>query len=44
MSYVADQLTAVPAPGSSLLRRISAFLKAIVSKIDLSDFPRSCCS
>ncbi|WP_284417945.1 MULTISPECIES: hypothetical protein [unclassified Bradyrhizobium] len=44
MSYVADELTAAPAAGPSPLRRLRALLKAIVSRIDLSHFPRSCCS
>ncbi|MGJ5178299.1 hypothetical protein ACQR16_09395 [Bradyrhizobium oligotrophicum] len=44
MSYVADELTAAPASGPSLLRRLGAVLKAIIARIDLSHFPRSCCN
>ncbi|MGC2774728.1 MAG: hypothetical protein WA418_03725 [Bradyrhizobium sp.] len=42
MSYAAQELTASP-PGASLLRRLRTLFKAIVSRIDLSDFPKSCC-
>ncbi|MGY3450976.1 hypothetical protein [Bradyrhizobium sp. ORS 285] len=44
MSYVADELTAVPSPHPTWLRRLGSLLKSIVSRIDLSHFPRSCCN
>ncbi|WP_283806115.1 hypothetical protein [Bradyrhizobium sp. ORS 375] len=44
MSTIADELTAVHAPGPSLLRRLCTLVKMIASRIDLSHFPRSCCS
>ncbi|CCE02590.1 hypothetical protein [Bradyrhizobium sp. STM 3809] len=44
MSTIADELTAAHTAGPSLLRRLGTFIKAIVSRIDLSHFPRSCCS
>ncbi|MGJ5205510.1 hypothetical protein [Bradyrhizobium sp. HKCCYLR20261] len=44
MSYIAEELTVAPVPDSSWLRRLRMLLKAIVSKIDLSHFPKSCCN
>lgn len=50
MSYVAEELTItastdVSRPAyMSWLRRATALLKAIVSRIDLSHFPKSCCN
>nr|WP_256374566.1 hypothetical protein [Bradyrhizobium sp. ORS 278] len=44
MSTIADELTAAPVAGPSLLRRLVTLVKTIVSRIDLSHFPRSCCS
>ncbi len=44
MSYVAEELTVAPSPPPSWAGRLSALFKAIVSRIDLSHFPRSCCN
>ncbi len=44
MSYIAEELTVAPVPEPSWLRRLRTLLKVIVSKIDLSHFPKSCCN
>jgi hypothetical protein len=44
MSHVAQELTIASTAGQPWLRRLNALLKAIVSRIDLSHFPKSCCN
>jgi len=44
MSDAAEQLTIAPAVDPSWLRRLGTLFKAIVSRIDLSHFPKSCCN
>jgi hypothetical protein len=44
MSYAAEELTIASSPNPSWLRRLGTLLKAIVSRIDVSHFPRSCCN
>lgn len=44
MSYVAEELTATASPCPTLLHRLGTLLKSIISRIDLSHFPRSCCN
>lgn len=44
MSYAAQELTATEAPRPSLLSRLGALFRRIISRIDLSHFPKSCCN
>ena len=45
MSHVAEELTVTSSSTTSFwASRLSALFKAIISRIDLSHFPRSCCS
>ncbi|MGJ4931728.1 hypothetical protein ACQR1I_08590 [Bradyrhizobium sp. HKCCYLS2038] len=45
MSYVAQELTtAAASPLPSVIGRLSALIRTLLSRIDLSHFPKSCCN